>query len=114
MKPLYRYTLNQETGKVEKEVIREYVFIENTHFSSGYKNQSYYRHKQLGSYRYAYMDDFDKYKNNRVYSWSGDLENVRYIIARSLQDRIESLEEQTLRSKKLLERMKAWESQAAN
>lgn len=114
MKPLYRYTLNQETGKVEKEVIREYVFIENTHFSYGYKNQSYYRHKQLGSYRYAYMDDFDKYKNNRVYSWSDDLENVRYIIARSLQDRIESLEQQTLRSKELLERMRAWESQAAN
>jgi len=112
LKPLYRYSLNQDTGTVEKEVIKEYSFFENTNFSSGYKNQSYYRHKQYGSYRYAYLDDFENYKNNRVYSWSDDIENAKYIISRSLTERIESLEEQTRRTKSLLERMRAWESQA--
>jgi len=109
MKPLYRFSLNIDTGEIKRNVIKDYDFIENRPWTSGYKEESYYRFRLNGTYFYAYIKDFDHYVNRRVYSWNDDIESAKQIIAKSLLDNIEQLEAKARRCTHTLNMMRGRE-----
>lgn len=84
-KTLYRFYVD-DNGQVKREETKDYSFIENKNWNSGVKQQSYYRYKKNGTFYYAYVGDFDRYVNKRVYSWNPDIDSARGIIRSAIEE----------------------------
>lgn len=82
-KTLYCFKLNKETGEIRK--------IEITNYASGMWNnkKQWYRFRLESVIYYAYSQDFDRFKNDRVYSFDGDFDRAVEIIRSTLIERKE-------------------------
>lgn len=77
-KKLYCFKLNTETGEIKRIEISDYVSGKFT------TNKKYLRYKYKGAECFAYSDEFDRFKNNHVYSYDGNINNAVQIIYKSL------------------------------
>lgn len=78
LKTIYCYKLNDETGEIKKIAITDY---KKGQWSN---SKTFYRFRRNGAITYAYDVDFDKFKNNHVYSFDADLDKARSIILEAL------------------------------
>lgn len=82
MKPLYRFTLNKETGKINVQVITEY--------DSGkwLSNTGYLKYKENGIWKYCYTDKMDKFLSGHVYSFNPDPTHAKDIIVEAIGQKL--------------------------
>ncbi len=102
MKPFYRFSLNLNTGEVKRVTIDDYEFRWGVR-----EGESYYKFKLGSTYYYAYLDQFDRLTNNRIYSWSDDMENAKQLIAKSLLSRIERLKNESAKYMHALDNLRS-------
>ena len=75
---LYCFKLNKDTGEIKKIEISNY---ERRQWNNGEK---FFRYKLASTVYYAYEKDFDRFKNDRVYSLNDSLEDAIDIITNAL------------------------------
>ena len=78
---LYCFKLNKETGEIRK--------IEITNYASGMWNnkKQWFRFRLESVVYYAYSQDFDRFKNDRMYSFSGNMQHAVGIIYQTLMEK---------------------------
>ena len=89
MKPLYRFKLDTETGKIIVKKINTYE--EN---STGAYREPYYRYRGDSCYNYVKFSNIDRMFCNAVYSFEPNPEHAKQIMLDALYDKAEQLKEQ--------------------
>jgi len=81
MKPLYKFILDEDTGKIFAREITEY--------DSGkwLADTGYLRYKENGFRKYVYLDKMDKYLSGHVYSFNPDILHAKSIIMNNVKIR---------------------------
>ena len=82
-KTLYCFKLNKETGEVKR--------IEINNYASGMWNnkKQWFRFRSESVIYYAYSQDFDRFKNDRVYSFNDDMNHAIEIMYQTLMEKSE-------------------------
>lgn len=75
---LYCFKLNKNTGDIDKIEITDYEA------GSWTGNKRFYRFKLKSNTFYAFEKELNKFKNDRVYSFSGDMDHAISIITQAL------------------------------
>lgn len=84
MKPLYRFKLDENTGKILVHEITEYG---EGKWSGYFHNNCYWRYKENGQIKYCYRNKLDRFVNGQVYSFDPSLERVANIIYAEINER---------------------------
>lgn len=81
MKPLYKFVLDEEIGKILAQEITEY--------DSGkwLSNIGYLRYKENGIWKYCYTNKMDKFLSGHVYSFNPDILYAKSIIMNNVKIR---------------------------
>lgn len=86
LKPIYKFTLDKETGCVDVLKVKDYE-MKNTTLDNPILHYCRYRHN--GLMYYAYLRDFDKFKNNHVYSFNPNKDSALIIMIDAIQARMD-------------------------
>lgn len=89
MKPLYKYVLDEDTGKITVQEISDYHIKENE-----YTHRKTYVHKEKYGTVYTREESFDQLKHNTVYSFNPDIEHAKEIIWKSILEKFDKASEQ--------------------
>ncbi len=87
MDPIYKFTLDKETGRVDVLEIKDYE-MKNTTLDNPMLHYCRYRHN--GLMYYAYLRDFDRFKNNHVYSFNPNKNSALIIMIDAIQARMDN------------------------
>lgn len=81
MKPLYKFILDEDTGKIFVREITEY--------DSGkwLSDIGYLRYKENRCWKYCYTDKIDKFLSGHVYSFDPDILHAKSIITNNVKMR---------------------------
>lgn len=87
----YCFRLNKETGEITRLEIKDYKFDA----WKGYPVRRRCYMFKVNSNRYcAYEDEFDRFKNDRVYSFNGSMEHAVQIIYKHLEEKRNAAEKE--------------------
>lgn len=108
MNPLYCFRLHKDTGEIEKREITEYSkrMWDN--------RREYFKYQRKGNIYFAYREDFDRYKNDRVYSFDDDAEKAKEIILRALEVKCVKAQNDLSFYSGIIERIKGWGKENEN
>lgn len=81
MSPLYKFSLNEETGKIVVQEIADYTERSSSYSSHG---KRYWIYKGIGCWMYVYESKLDRYLSGHVYSFNPDITHARKIILESV------------------------------
>ena len=79
MSPIYKFILDEETGKITVQEITEYRVKENE-----FTHRKTYIHKTGYGSNYTREESFDQLKHSTVYSFDPDIAHARKIILESV------------------------------
>ena len=83
LKPIYKFTLDKETGCVDVLKVTDYELINTGLYASPIKH--YYKYKCNGLVYYVYLRDFDRFKHNHVYSFNPNKDSALIIMIDAMQ-----------------------------
>lgn len=95
MNPLYKFTLDESTGKISVQEITEYTEGKWTN------RRTYWRYKGKSCWMYIYEEKLDKYLNGHVYSFNSSIVDARLIIADAIYARAEKAKREAKRWSKV-------------
>ena len=78
MKPIYKFVLDEETGKINVQELTEYT---ECNWSN---KERYWRYRGPGCWMYIYESKLDRYLSGHVYSFNPDTEHAKKIILDSV------------------------------
>lgn len=81
MKPLYRFRLDENTGKIHVHEITDY---EEGRWSGYTRNDLYWKYKDKGVMKYCYTNKLDRFVSGQVYSFDSSLDHAYEIIHKEL------------------------------
>ncbi len=83
MKPIYKFVLDEETGKITVDELTDYDKV-----NEKWVTKSYYRYKRNNLFYYIYDADLDKFKHGHVYSFNPDIEHAKEIIVEAIGQKL--------------------------
>lgn len=78
MSPIYKFILDEETGKITVQELTEYTE------SKWANKERYWRYRGPGCWMYIYESKLDRYLSGHVYSFNPDITHARKIILESV------------------------------
>lgn len=96
MAPLYKFILDETTGKITVQEINEYGEGKYTN------REKYYSLKINGQTYYCYEKDIDRFKSGHVYSFNSDIEHAKTIIWKAITQKYDKAYSEANRWKKVM------------
>lgn len=99
---MYCFRLHKDTGEIEKREITEYskrIWA---------NRREYFKYQRKGNIYFAYKEDFDRCKNDRVYSFDDDAEKAKEIILKALEVKCVKARNDLSYYSGIVERIKDW------
>lgn len=82
MTPIYKFSLDEETGKINVQELTEYT---ERRWSN---KERYWRCRGIGCWMYIYESKLDRYLSGHVYSFNSDITHARKIILDSVSAKV--------------------------